>query len=94
MEIYRKLTPLRSNQSAANLMKLLKNKQKDELERARSKSVIEVGTTSDDYGYIPNLRSPVEKRLKPYRIKNNPSSKFERRSYSTLPVSQDFVIQD
>ena len=87
MEIYRKLTPLRSNQSAANLLKLLKNKQEGEIERVRSKSVIEIGTTSDDYGYIPNLRSPIEKRLKPYRIKKNPSSKFERRSYSTMPIS-------
>ena len=69
MEVYHKITPVRSIQQSINLIRALKNEQKDVAFLARPKSV-NPGTSSDSYGTIPNLRSfgkevylPVKEKL-------------------------------
>ena len=58
MEVYHKLTPVRSIQQSINLIRALKNEQKSEVERVRPKSVVNsMGSASDTYGHIPFLRS-------------------------------------
>jgi len=60
MEVYHKMTPVRSIQQSINLIRALKNEQKEEMERSRPKSVFNALTLpSDTYGQIPNLREPI-----------------------------------
>ena len=60
MEVYHKITPVRSIQQSINLIRALKNEQKDAIHQARPKSV-NPGISSDNYGTIPNLRSSLDK---------------------------------
>ena len=70
MEVYHKITPVRSIQQSINLIRALKNEQKDAVFQSRPKSV-NPGLSSDNYGTIPNLRSgpsrqvflPIKQRL-------------------------------
>ena len=62
MEVYHKITPVRSIQQSINLIRSLKNEQKYEVERVRPKSVVHsMGSASDTYGHIPNLRESSDK---------------------------------
>lgn len=71
MEVYHKITPVRSIQQSINLIRALKNEQKEEVSRQRPKSVIYNGATfSDSYGQIPNLRDSMEKDNAYFPIKN------------------------
>lgn len=57
MEVYHKITPVRSIQQSINLIRALKNEQKEESQKTRPKSVaINMASCSDNYGQIPNLR--------------------------------------
>ena len=69
MEVYHKITPVRSIQQSINLIRALKNEQKDEVFKQRPKSVIYNGASfSDSYGQIPNLRdSNKDKAFLPIR---------------------------
>ena len=77
MEVYHKITPVRSIQQSINLIRALKNEQKEEVTRTRPKSVAQnVASFSDTYGQIPYLRSsverdttflPIQKQLKRYQ---------------------------
>ena len=73
------------------MIRALKNEQKDEVERVRPKSVINtLGTASDTYGQIPNLRSSVDQRH-PFMPMKNSLSKFERLAYQTQSPQKDFL---
>ena len=62
MEVYHKITPVRSIQQSINLIRSLKNEQKEDGEKTRPKSVAYTfGSYSDNYGQIPNLRESVGK---------------------------------
>ena len=57
MEVYHKITPVRSIQQSINLIRALKTEQKEILDKTRPKSVImQIAGYSDSYGTIPNLR--------------------------------------
>ena len=63
MEVYHKITPVRSIQQSINLIRALKTEQKEEISKARPKSVAyNVASFSDSYGFIPNLRESVERQ--------------------------------
>mmetsp|Transcript_25807 Transcript_25807/g.34510 ORF Transcript_25807/g.34510 Transcript_25807/m.34510 type:complete len:93 (+) Transcript_25807:730-1008(+) len=81
MEVYHKITPVRSIQQSINLIRALKNEQKDEVERVRPKSVVNtMGTASDTYGQIPNLRDSVDRKQAFLPVKSS-LSKFEKLAY-------------
>jgi len=40
MEVYHKITPVRSIQQSINLIRALKNEQKEDIEKTRPKSVV------------------------------------------------------
>lgn len=62
MEVYHKITPVRSIQQSINLIRSLKNEQKEDLDKTRPKSVVYTAQSfSDNYGQIPNLRDSVDK---------------------------------
>jgi hypothetical protein len=71
MEVYHKITPVRSIQQSINLIKALKNEETEHRMRLKPKScaVLSAGI-SDDYGSIPNLRVPdakIAKQLKYFK---------------------------
>lgn len=58
MEVYHRITPVRSIQQSINLIRALKTEQREILDKARPKSVFQtIAGTSDSYGSIPNLRA-------------------------------------
>jgi len=73
MEVYHKITPVRSIQQSINLIRALKNEQKDQVYQSRPKTV-NPGASSDSYGSIPHLRAgqsrqvflPVKQKLTTY----------------------------
>lgn len=51
MEVYHKITPVRSIQQSINLIRALKNEQREEVQKQRPKSVAYNGAcSSDSYG--------------------------------------------
>lgn len=68
MEVYHKITPVRSIQQSINLIRALKNEQKDVAYQSRPKSV-NPGASSDNYGSIPNLRIGGKQAFMPVREK-------------------------
>lgn len=72
MEVYHKMTPVRSIQQSINLIRALKTEQKEQVDKVRPKSVYgNAEIYSDSYGTIPNLREtsssavylPIKERL-------------------------------
>ena len=84
MEVYHKITPVRSIQQSINLIRALKNEQKDEVAKTRPKSVAQnVASFSDTYGQIPNLRGSCDKAGVFLPIKNQ-LKQSDRQSNATL----------
>lgn len=64
MEVYHKITPVRSIQQSVNLIRALKNEEKDSMGRVKPKRMdYSLGSASDTYGHIPNLRDFVAQGL-------------------------------
>ena len=59
MEVYHKITPVRSIQQSINLIKALRNEEQENLMKTRPKScAIFSQSNHETYGSIPNLRVP------------------------------------
>ena len=64
MEVYHKITPVRSIQQSINLIRALKTEQKEEISKQRPKSVAyDVANFTESYGIIPNLRDSVDRQF-------------------------------
>jgi hypothetical protein len=102
MEVYHKITPVRSIQQSINLIKALKNEEEEQRLRLKPKSCVFISAAiSDDYGSIPNLRAPdakVANRLKYFKpdspvptrsYRQRKSSKSEKKGYYSMNTHPD-----
>lgn len=81
MEVYHKITPVRSIQQSINLIKALKNEERELRMKSKPKSVaVFTGGISDDYGLIPNLRMPTLSEQKTIRSSKAMSATRKLRS--------------